>query len=435
MGRMIFRAVLSVFLLFLFPVLPALGAEQALGLGEQFTLSVEPGTRFSVGNPEVIQVKSTQISGGKSILIVKGKSQGYSDLILIEGQGARRNLGFRVVSKRQAAMVHDGAGLFSGASGLRMQAVGGSGWIAQGDGVRLEDWNLMQTMVSSEKGRLQTRARLHPLERLKAEAGIRRLFAEAHLGHLSVLGAGSTVVLIGDASDAQEKELAETLARQVLADVRSQIRVPFERGGRLRFRAKILEVLRSGAQNLGLEWSQGVPSAIQISKNFSKLNLGLEAALQIMEKRGDAKLLSQPELLLNEKGVAELHVGGEIPIQLQSKFYANVEWKPYGLSLKLELPGVSRDLARARITVEISTLDPSNGVGGIPAIRMSRMDTQVDMGIGKAVLLSGLMENRESRNLSLVPGLGDIPVLGELFRSRDFQENRSELVILIEADA
>ncbi len=423
---------MAVCILLLFSTESQAEPAQTLGVGEQTSFSVDPGTRFSPGNPEVIQVKSTQISGGKSLLLVKGKSQGYSDLILLVDSGVRRTMAFRVVSKKQAAVAKDGQSMLAAPSGVRLQA-NGDGWLARGNVKSLDDWNAVQALEQQGKGKVQSLAKLHPLERVKAESRIRRLMHDADLNGIEVKSAGNTVLIYGDAANAGEKELAESLAHEVLRDVRSQIRVPFEKGVRLRFRARILEVLKNSGLSVGLQWADGVPGALQISKSFSKANFALEAALKLLEKRGQARLLSQPELLLNEKGVAELKVGGEIPLQLHSKNFSAVQWKPYGLLLRLELPGVSRQLARARITVEITTLDPANGVEGVPALRVSRMDTQVDMEVGKAVLLSGLMENRESRNLSGLPFLGDIPILGELFRSHDFQENRSELVILIEA--
>jgi Flp pilus assembly secretin CpaC len=393
---------------------------------------VDPGTRFSLGNPEVIQVKSTQVSGGKSLLLVKGKSIGYSDLILLNSTGVQKTMAFRVVSKRQAALAKDGQYLLAAPEGIQLQA-NGEGWLARGTVSSLDDWNAVKALEQQAKGKVQLQAKLHPLQRAMAESRIRRLLRDADLGAIEVKSAGNTILIYGDAANAGEKELAESLSREVFQGTLSQIRVPFERGARLRFKARILEVLKSSVRGVGFQWQDQVPGALQVSSSAVNAGIALEAALRLLEKRGQARLLSQPELLLNEKGVAELKVGGEIPIQLQTRSFSAVQWKPYGLSLRLELPGVSRQLARARISVEISTLDPANGVEGVPAMRVSKMETEVDMDVGKAVLLSGLMENRESRNLSGLPFLGDIPIIGELFRSHDFQENRSELVILIEA--
>jgi pilus assembly protein CpaC len=426
---------LRIFMLFLGCSSAAGGAPSeeaiALAIGEQRSFPVEQGARFSVGNPEVIQVKATQLSEG-TILIVKGRRQGYSDLVLIGERGVKRTIAFRVVTKRQAALAGDGKTLFRNSPGLKIQP-SGDGWVAKGDARSLDDWNTVRAMEAQSKGRFHSLTRLHPMERLKAESRILRLFRAAGLAHLKVTGAGSSIVLSGSCRSPEEKALAEELAGQVLKGVRSHLKVPFDSGGRLRFRARILEVVRSGARSVGFEWEDGVPSALVAGRGALKGKFGLQAALKILEKRGQARLLSQPQLLLNEKGVAELKVGGEIPILLRNRQYTSVQWKPYGLLLRLELPGMSESLARAKITVEISSLDPGNGAEGVPGIRLSRMETEVDMEIGVPVLLSGLMEKRQSRSDSLLPFLGDIPVLGDLFRSRDFRENRSELVIILEA--
>lgn len=412
------------------PLVRAAADDQLLSVGEQASLPVEPGTRFSVGNGEVIQVRATQVHGGRSLLLVKGKHQGYSDLILLDAQGARRSVSFRVVSKRGAG---GGRAAMASASSLQLQA-NGDGWLARGSAKSLDDWNAQRSLEGHGKGKVDSIARLHPLARARAESRIRRLLRDAGLAQISVKSAGNTVLLFGDADTTGDKELAESLAREVLKDVRSQVRVPFERGGRLRFHARILEVLRDSARSLGLQWADGVPNAVQVGLGGVKGNFSLDAALRVLEKKGQARLLAQPQLLLNEKGSAELQVGGEIPIPVSTRFFSAVQWKQYGLTLHLDLPGVSRDLARAHVVVEISTLDPSNGADGVPAVRVSKMDTQVDMTIGKSVLLSGLLESRQSRNVSGIPLLGDIPVLGELFRSHDFQENRSELVIVLGAE-
>jgi Flp pilus assembly secretin CpaC len=404
----------------------------SLAIGEQRSFPVEEGTRFSVGNPEVIQVKATQLANSGTILLVKGKAQGYSDLALLGDQGLKKTIAFRVVSKKQAAFVGDGKRLFSDSPGLTVTP-SGEGWVAKGQAKSLDDWNSVSALQAQGKGRFYSYTNLHPLERLKAESRILRLFRSAGLSHLGVRGAGNSLVLVGNCRSKEEMSLAVDLAAQVVAGVRSHLKLPFEQGGRLRFRAKIMEVVRADAQALGLKWEEGVPGAILLGKSFSKMNFSLQAALKIMEKRGQARVLSQPQLLLNEKGIAELKVGGEIPIQLTSRESASVHWKPYGLLLRLELPGMSGTTARAKITAEISSLDPGNGSEGIPGLRVSRMETLVDMEIGKPVLLSGLMERRQSRNHSLLPLLGDIPILGELFGSKDFQENRSELMILLEA--
>lgn len=411
---------------------PARGEESfQLAIGEQKGVPIARGARFSVGNPEVIHAKATQLSDGGSLLLVKGKGQGYSDIVVLSNDAPPKSLSFRVVTKLQRAVSQAGESALQG-SGVKLEAQAG-GWLLRGQAKNAEDWNASKAFEEQGKGKVQSLLKLHPLARLRAEQEIRRRMTQAGLGGVSVIGVGSTILLQGDVADTQEKELAEALAREVFRGARSHLRVPFESAQGLRFHAKILELLNSDVKALGLDWSGSTPGVLQIGKTFSKFGFQFDAVLKALERRGKARVLSQPQIYLNERGVAELRVGGEIPVPVKTRTYSNVQWKPYGLSLKLEVPGASRDRARAKISVEISGLDPNTGLDGVPGIRVSRMDTVVDLEKGKPVLLSGLMESRRSEQMAGLPLLADIPVLGELFRSKDFQQNRSELVIWLEA--
>ena len=97
----------------------------------------------------------------------------------------------------------------------------GGGWLARGSVKSLDDWNAERALEGQGKGKVQSIARLHPLERIRAESRIRRLFRDAGIESLGVKSAGSTVLIFGEAGSAAEKELAESLAQSVLRDARS----------------------------------------------------------------------------------------------------------------------------------------------------------------------------------------------------------------------
>ncbi len=404
-----------------------------LAIGEQKQIDLPAGARFSLGNPEVLQAKLMPLSNGKGgAILVKGKSQGYSDLWIFEPEGKSKSLEFRVVSKKQASLVGDGERLVPQlGQDLKIEPLAG-GWVATGKARRLSDWNRLQAIESQGKAAFQGLAELHPLERLKAESKIQRLFRQANLHHLSVRGVGNTILLEGGCASKEEKQFAEELARQVFRPVRSFLDVPFENGKTLRYRAKILEIGKSSAHELGIRWDQGIPTAIEWGKGGTRGNFSWSSALKFLEQTGQVKVLSQPELLLNEKGVAELKVGGEIPISLVAKESASVQWKSYGLHLRLEVPGSSKQKSRTKIGMELSSLDPANGVDSIPGIRISKMETVVDLKYGRPVILSGLMDHRQVRSVHQMPWLAEIPILGSLFQSENFRTNKSELMIALE---
>jgi pilus assembly protein CpaC len=131
--------------------------------------------------------------------------------------------------------------------------------------------------------------------------------------------------------------------------------------------------------------------------------------------------------------MATLKVGGEIPITLKSLHFSYVQWKPYGLNLELAVPGVMDTKARTNIRVEMTTLDAANGQDGVPATKLNHLETVVDLPFDKPIFLSGLMQDQTSEDIKGLAGLSSIPILGALFRSKDFQDKRSELVIALTA--
>jgi pilus assembly protein CpaC len=115
----------------------------------------------------------------------------------------------------------------------------------------------------------------------------------------------------------------------------------------------------------------------------------------------------------------------------------SIVFKEYGVRLNFKPTIVDEDHIRLELEPEVSTLDFANGVKFdgflIPALRVRRAKTSVELRDGQSFALAGLLDNSESKTLSKVPGLGDIPILGNLFKSTQFQKNESELMFIVTA--
>ena len=403
-----------------------------LAIGEQTTIGVSQGARFSVGNLEVLEVKPTQKEGGEPILLLKGKRQGYSDLLILEGKDSRQ-LSIRVYTKKEGALLRDVNTTLRGAPGLEVLP-GGSGWVVRGQIENMADMQLLTAMKQLSGGKVAGSPELHALERMRVEGKIRKRLRASGVDGVKVRGAGSQIFLEGEVRSIEEKNKAELLAREVFPSVVSQMQHFFDARDVVRFRVRMLEISRSNRVNAGLKWTDSLPGILQIQKNLLKSAFSLDASLSALQERGLVRILSQPEIAMNADGTAELKVGGEIPIALQGKNYLAVQWKPYGLVLGLEVPGMSHNKIRTKIKVDMTTLDAANSAGGIPATRLSQLHTVVDLKLGKTLFLSGLVQEMQGKNYVEVPGLASIPIFGELFRSRDFQDRKSELVVALTAE-
>jgi Flp pilus assembly secretin CpaC len=138
-----------------------------------------------------------------------------------------------------------------------------------------------------------------------------------------------------------------------------------------------------------------------------------------------------PELVVRVPGEAELFSGGEIPIELRTLRGPHVEWKPYGLSLKLKTLEMVSDRVRLELASEISDLDRANAGPTLPALTASRMKTQVDARIGEGLFLSGLLQDRSYTHGTGLPWFRNMPVLGSLFGSNARGRDETELVAVL----
>jgi len=108
-----------------------------------------------------------------------------------------------------------------------------------------------------------------------------------------------------------------------------------------------------------------------------------------------------------------------------------VEWKTYGIILKIHPTMTEKGRIRTQVNAEVSAVDHGSGTSDVPGFLTRRVSTLFSTPPGETVMLSGLVKSDMAKDVSKVPLLGEIPVIGELFKSRSFRENRTELAIFI----
>ena len=163
----------------------------------------------------------------------------------------------------------------------------------------------------------------------------------------------------------------------------------------------------------------------------SAVNLGLNAQLQALEQNGTATVLAEPQLSTRSGYKATFHAGGEIPYSVASVNGVTVQFKPYGIRLDIE-PRVARSGAiRAVIDSEVSSIDSSVVTTNGPALLTRRTRTEFNVKPGETIVLAGLLQRTNSTDIEGVPFIGNIPILGALFRSKRFQNKETELVVLV----
>jgi pilus assembly protein CpaC len=195
-----------------------------------------------------------------------------------------------------------------------------------------------------------------------------------------------------------------------------------------------LNAAASTAATLTYGLASPVASAFNLLGYSSKAGLG--AALGLLEGNGLARVLAEPTLVALSGQSASFLAGGEIPIPIaQGLGTVSVEYKPFGIGLTVSPTVLGNNRIALKVAPEASELNYAQAVqlNGtiVPGISTRRADTTVELGDGESFVIGGLVSRQTVSNIDKVPGLGDIPVLGTLFKSMDFQRDESELVIVV----
>src|SRR5262249_46837425 len=167
-------------------------------------------------------------------------------------------------------------------------------------------------------------------------------------------------------------------------------------------------------------------------------NFDIGAMVRLLSTRGLFESLAEPNLVAESGKEASFLAGGEIPVPVAQGQGANVaisiQWKEFGVRLNFT-PTVNGDRVHLKVRPEVSTLDFNNAVilNGfrIPALSTRRTETELELDNQQTFAIAGLIDNSVRSSLQNMPGIGDIPILGLLFKSKSAQKDQTELVVMI----
>ena len=207
---------------------------------------------------------------------------------------------------------------------------------------------------------------------------------------------------------------------------------PFKRGDTASYQINLVSGADSPAPITGNPNSplQGIPLSSSFTA-LSMLNLGLNAQLNLMEQNGTASILARPTLSARSGAKASFLAGGEFPYSVSNINGTTVQFKPYGIRLDIEPRVDHNGVIRAKIMSEVSDIDTSVVSASGPGLRTRKTETEFNVMQGGTIVLSGLLKRDTGTSVDKVPFLGDIPILGALFRSKRFQNDETELVVFV----
>ena len=275
---------------------------------------------------------------------------------------------------------------------------------------------------------------------------------------------GDLVLLTGTASKVDLSRIADIV--KLFPSTHNAVR---EEGVTMRrmvyFKVQIVELKKSLGESIGVKWQNsitgpvaGLSANIQSNPNFRApvalpapftdtkiplegfswrpfigLTTSITSMINLAVDSGDAFILASPELSARSGGKAEFLAGGQIPILAAGTANSppTVTFKDYGIRLSIEPVADEKNNVVAVLKTEVSNVDLSNSVAGNPGFLTRKTDSEFNVQSGQTIVLSGLVNKELAADVSKLAGLGDVPILGPLFRSKNYRSGRTDLVIFV----
>jgi pilus assembly protein CpaC len=309
---------------------------------------------------------------------------------------------------------------------------------------------------------------------------VRRLLKDTFPGEsIDVRADRDTLALIGHASNQAVADRATALLAPLAKTVVNNLQVvPPGADKQIILRVKFAEINRNVATSFGInllstgalntpgristgQFASGTPSQLTgtipghptgTTSSFSlsdalnifafRPDLNLAAVIRDLETRGLLQILAEPNLVTTNGKEASFLVGGEFPVpvlQPGSSGSVTIQFREFGIRLTFLPQVTAHGTIKMHVKPEVSTIDLANGVVfngfNIPALATRRMETDVELGEGQSFVIGGLLDNRVTENLSSVPGLSHLPIIGALFKSRDITRAKTELLVMVTPEA
>jgi pilus assembly protein CpaC len=303
---------------------------------------------------------------------------------------------------------------------------------------------------------------------------LKRRFPGSRISASSVNG---RIMLSGEASDAAMLDAVVTIARQFGPEIINAVSVMSPQ--QVLLEVRFIELSRTAGREFGVQWNRfGGSSTANIGSRQSASNLPIAAppnsgtipageiaagvlsgaspfgfvlariagggaltdvAINALEQKGVARSLAEPNLVALSGDTASFLAGGEYPIPVAGQLgQITVDYKKYGIGLAFTPTVLSRGLINIKIEPEVSQIDtnPNHTVaiaGGItiPALTVRRASTTVELRDGQSFAIGGLLQSDNQHTIEQLPWAGNVPVLGALFSSKSYQNNQTDLVIIV----
>jgi pilus assembly protein CpaC len=440
--------VTAILLAFAVGLPPAVGAQSVgkvnLAVGAQKVLTIQEISRIAIGDPAVADVKTV----GSNQILVTGTGEGRTTLLVWKGSGQQLTYHVTVRKQDPIELVAELKKLVGEIDGVSVRSLG--------DAVYLEG----RAYTPQDVARIEQIASMYPGVRnlVKVTANAKELVAQSlnaafqrlGLKNVQATAVGATVFLEGSVESQQDLQKAELVTRALGEKVENLVSVGIKR--MILSEVQFVEIRRSAKDRYGVKYPTDIsgtgevvatinkglfPSTAPQGTSTTTIKASSDFALGFQNNDGFARILAQPKLVCASGEQAEFLAGGEVPIPLVTNNQFAVQYKQYGIILKLRPTADRHGNIQTEIEAETSEVDTSvavsaGGSASVPGFRTRKVRTNVTVRHGETIVLSGVFSHDEQKFVSKLPALGHIPIIGELFKNRGFDSSKRELIIFVQ---
>lgn len=386
-----------------------------LTLGESQKIALRGSPAIWIQDRDILKAE-----GQGSQLILKGFKEGRT-LLKIGAETYHIQVLHPTKTDSLVALKKDLTGII----GIQAQIAEGD-LLLTGRLYRLKDWLKLAEFARTHALSYQMRAELSEDLQKEAHGYFRELFQRSRLPPQTVVFEPSPEIRISPTEQNLRKyqKLLNPFGVAVVRDEQSLDVAPT-----IKVEITVAEIKRNLSLKYGLRWPSSYSA--RILKTGGTESDDLPFNLTALENQGFGKILASPNILCRSGKEAEFLAGGEFPIKVMNYKTQDVVWKRYGILLRVKPKADAAGRISLSIETEVTTLDDSHKVDDIPGLLTNRVSSHFDLTRPQTIALSGLIKREEGHSSEGAPFLSRIPVLGALFSSKDFRENRSELVIFV----
>ncbi len=407
----------------LFSLFLALFTSGSLWAQEIILKPGETKTLPASGKAWVEKSKVIQLSDNGRGFVIRGVKPGTSLLKI-----GKKSYDVSVLSPSQEKAWRKLEGAVHKTLGLQLAMKDGQVRV-QGQLIRWADWETLYRACKGNDCDYVMEVSMKDSLREYAQKKIGSLFQQHGLPPQNLMFDEQIQALVSDKGEVSVRatRLLKALGVQTIATASNVDLMPL-----VRVQITVAEVRKNEALSYGIKWP-GMYSAQVLNRYVPDTNQE-PMTVRFLEQKGLAKVLASPNILCRSGKEANFFAGGEFPIKIINYKIQDVVWKKYGISMTVKPVADFSGKMSISIETEISSIDKSRDADGVPALFTNKVQSHFELNGPRTIALSGLIKNEQAESGEGLPGLSRIPIIGALFGSKDFIDNRTELVVFVKPE-